>query len=393
MAYYVGSTAIYPGVLPTSANSSTTGVGLQSNGSASFWAYPGASSAAAGSSGWRYRTILTHGYQCAGYKGYNPWRSVNKTWHQTDTTVYCGEQIDRGAAYLGGTFSDYNGYVHGTSNSWQGSAAHTSSYSLFNGVLRMQDNSNFTFFGSGGAPYGYVGNNPAGEGLSYGSGQSSPNSTGGWDMSVARAVHDCASSTPGNGATDGAGYIYGGGTAVTDKLHFPTEVMYSTTSLPTSLGSVWAIGGETRSYITGGSSNAYCWYMGWSNDTFTSWGFNGGYTDGYNKPLMTKWGHFYAGVYGNTDTRRWKFNDSTTSYISQLSKLSNFGEENQQMGQDWGYMLGNYNGQQNNWTTKTTYSNDTETTLGFAAQPKGHYGTSSGVCSSAAATVCGVKRT
>jgi len=390
MAYYIGSTAIYPGVLPT-PNTAAIGTALASNGSAAFWSYPGATQAAAGS-GWLYRTILTHGYIAAGYKGYNPWRSVNKTWHQTDTTIYCGEQIDRGGAYLAGTFSDYNGYVHGTSNTWQGSAAHTSSYNLFNGVLRMQNNNNFTFFGSGGAPYGYQGNDPKNEGLSYGSGQSSPNSTGGWDMSAARYQHDGASSTPGNGATDGAGYIFGGNVGVTDKLHFPTEVMYSTTSLPTTLGYVATIGGQNRAYIVGGSSNAYCWYMNWSNDAFVSWGFNGGNGDGLNKHLMSKHGHFYAGVGGNTDSRRWKFNDSTTNYISQLTKLSNFGEENQQMGQDWGYMLGMFNGQQNNWTTKTTYSNDTETTLGNAAQPKGHYGLSEGTCSSAAATVCGVQR-
>jgi hypothetical protein len=50
-------------------------------------------------------------------------------------------------------------------------------------------------------------------------------------------------------------------------------------------------------------------------------------------------------------------------------------------------MLGQYNGQQNNWTTKTTYSTDAMATLGVAAQPKGHYGTSSGATSSAAASI------
>lgn len=393
MGFYVGATKIYPGVIPT-PDTTSNGATLFNDGTNGFWAYPGnTSSATTPASGWRYRTLLTHGYIAAGYKGYNPWRSVNKTWHQTDTTVFCGEQIDRAGAYLDGTFSDYNAYVHGTSDMWDTGATHTSSYNLFNGVMRMQNNSNFTFFGSGGAPYGYQGNNPAGEGLSYGSGQGSPNSTGGWDMSDSRHNHGCASSTPGNGATDGAGYVFGGTVNTTSKLHFPSEVMYNTTGMPTTLTDVAAIGGQSKAYVVGGSSNSYCWTMPWSNDTFSSWGFNGAYSDAYNKHLMSKYGWFYAGVYGNTNGTVFKFNDSNASFISSYSKLGSFGEENQQMGQDWGYMLGNYNGQQNNWTVKTTYSNDSQVTMGFATQPKGHYGTSSGCCSSAAASICSVQRT
>ena len=57
------------------------------------------------------------------------------------------------------------------------------------------------------------------------------------------------------------------------------------------------------------------------------------------------------------------------------------------MGQDWGYMLGNYDNQQNNHTVKFTYSTDVQTTMGPATRPKGHYGQSSGACSSAASTV------
>jgi hypothetical protein len=390
MAFFVGSTSVYPGLIPRPTVTSIGSV-MMNDGTSAYWAYPGEAHTVAGY-GWRYRTLLTHGYIAAGYKGFNPWRGVNKTWHLTDTTIYCGEQIDRSGAYLAGSFSDINAYVHGTSNTWQGSATHTSSYNLFNGVMRMRNDSNFTFFGSGGAPYGYAGNNPVADGLSYGSGQASPNSTGGWDMSVARAAQDGASSTPGNGAAAGAGYIYGGGPAAVDKLNFPTEVMYTTTSLPNALGTIASVGGQTRSYVVGGSSNSYCWYCPWSTDTPTTWSFNGGYSDGNNKHLMSKYGWFYAGVYGNTNSTIWKFNDSTGAYISAMTKLGGFGEENQEMGQDWGYCMGNYNGQQNNWTIKTTYSTDSMATLGAGAQPKGHYGTSSGACSSAAASICSNQR-
>lgn len=386
MAFFVGNTSVYPGVIPT-PNSSTAGSQLFSDGERAFWDYPGEAHSVVGY-GWRYRTILTHGFHAGGYKGSNPWRSINKTWHQTDTTIYCGEQLDRAAAYIDGTFSDFNGYVHGGGNAFQGTTNWTSSYSLFNGTQRNQTSSVGSFYGSGGAPYGYMGNNPVADGLTYGSGQGSPNSTGGWLMSVARFWCGCASTPGGNGASPGgAGYIFGGGTNVTNKLHFPSEVMYSTNNLPVSLGTTAAIGGQYNAWIYGGSNNAYCWSMAWSNDTFVAWSFNGGNGDAANRPMMSKYGHFYAGPGSNTDTRRWKFSDTNGGFLSQFNKLSNFGEETQQMGQDWGYMLGSYNGNQTNWAVKTTYSTDAQTTLGPNAQCKGHYGSSTGCGSSAAMTV------
>ena len=57
------------------------------------------------------------------------------------------------------------------------------------------------------------------------------------------------------------------------------------------------------------------------------------------------------------------------------------------MGQNWGYCLGQYKCQQNNYTFKVDYSNDTMTVLGSVSQPKGHAGLSSAVTSSAAASV------
>ena len=55
------------------------------------------------------------------------------------------------------------------------------------------------------------------------------------------------------------------------------------------------------------------------------------------------------------------------------------------------YKLGDYDGQQNNHTTKMDYSTDVETTMGTATRPKGHYGQSSAACSSAAASVTAVQ--
>lgn len=394
MAFFVGNTAVFPGTLPR-PNNLSGGAPLSNDGTITYWAYPGAAATSVGAStDWRYRTILTHGFIAAGYKGSTPWRTVNKTWHQTDTTTCCGEQLDRGGAYLDGCFSDLNAYVYGTSNTFGGSAARTSSYSLHNGTRRMAINDAFVTYGSGTAPYGYQGNSPSTEGLSYGDQAGLTNTpptspgTGGWHMSVNRSNHGCASTQ-----INGCGYVYGGGALATSKHHFPSEVMYTTTDSPVTWGATCAVGGQSRSYIGGSSSTAYLYYMTFSNDTFTAWGWPSGVTtDGVNKALMSKYGHFYFGRDTNTSTNQLKFSEATLSAITTFQKLGNFGEENYQMGQDWGYMVGMFNGHQNNWTVKYTYSNDAMATLGFAAQPKGHFGLSSGACSSAAASVTSLAR-
>lgn len=53
--------------------------------------------------------------------------------------------------------------------------------------------------------------------------------------------------------------------------------------------------------------------------------------------------------------------------------------------------MGQYDGQQNNHTTKWDYSTDVETNMGAATRPKGHYGQSSGGCASAAAAVTALR--
>jgi uncharacterized protein (DUF2237 family) len=129
--------------------------------------------------------------------------------------------------------------------------------------------------------------------------------------------------------------------------------------------------------------------MAFSNDAWSTW--TPGTTaapDGVCKILTTKLGYHYVGTGTNNTSGVMKFSDSTGSSISTtLSKPSTQGEENFQMGQNWGYCIGAYNGQQNNYSYKVNYTTDINTVLGSASQPKGHFGLSSGNCSSAAATV------
>ena len=351
----------------------TRGSYLVSDGSnGAFWQYPGQVATSTGVDSWRYRSLITHGYISGGYKGSQPWRSMNKTWHNNDTTMYTGEQVDRAAAYCDGTWSDYNGYVHGTVNSYSGNSSHTSSYNLHTGICRNQGDGRFSQHS-----YGYEGDDPKNV-MGY-------NVTGGWQMNAGR--NDCGCATA---QKEQAGYITGGGSSTTNKLHFATEIMYNTSDSGDSGDFVAGCGMETRSYFAWRNSSQK--YLTHSNDSWTNQGFAGN-NRGWCKALPTKWGHFYIGTSNNVTTPLRKVRGSDGAAISNYNRSRSAGEENMEMGQDWGYKLGDFNGQQNNHTEKWDYSNDSITTMGFATRPKGHYGQSSAACSSAAGAVTVTRNT
>ena len=358
--------------LPTQ-NNLTRGSYLVSDGSnGAFWQYPGQTAQSTGVDSWRYRSLITHGYISGGYKGSQPWRSMNKTWHHNDTTMYTGEQVDRAASYCDGTWSDYNGYIHGTVNAYQGNSSHTSSYNLHTGICRNQGDGRFSQYS-----YGYEGDDPKNV-MGY-------NVTGGWQMDAGR--NDCGCATA---QKEQAGYITGGGSSITNKLHFATEIMYNTNDSGDSGDFVAGCGMETRSYFAWRNSTQK--YLTHSNDSWSNQGFAGN-NRGWCKALPTKWGHFYIGTSDNVTTPIRKVRGSDGAALSNYNRSRAAGEENMEMGQDWGYKLGDFDGQQNNHTEKWDYSNDSITTMGFATRPKGHYGQSSAACSSAAGAVTVTRNT
>jgi len=354
-------------------NNLTRGSYLVSDGSnGAFWQYPGQTAQSTGVDSWRYRSLITHGYISGGYKGSQPWRSMNKTWHNNDTTMYTGEQVDRAAAYCDGTWSDFNGYIHGTVNSYAGNSSHTSSYNLHTGICRNQGDGRFSQYS-----YGYEGDNPRTV-MGY-------NVTGGWQMNAGR--NDCGCATA---QKEQAGYITGGGSSTTNKLHFATEIMYNTNNSGDSGDFVAGCGMESRSYFSWRNSSQK--YIQHSNDSWSNQGFAGN-NRGWCKALPTKWGHFYIGTSNNVTTPIRKVRGSDGAALSNYNRSRAAGEENMEMGQDWGYKLGDFDGQQNNHTEKWNYSNDSISTMGFATRPKGHYGQSSAACSSAAGAVTVTRNT
>ena len=110
-------------------------------------------------------------------------------------------------------------------------------------------------------------------------------------------------------------------------------------------------------------------------------------TDGFMKFLSSKYGWHYTGTQSNAQQNRVQFNETNGNAIAYFNQISAYGEDVMMAGQDWGYMTGNYDGNQNNKCDKTTYNNNVQTRMTAATRNKGHYGASSGCASSAAATV------
>lgn len=198
-----------------------------------------------------------------------------------------------------------------------------------------------------------------------------------------------------SGQTTQRGYVTGGGdqgSSSWGRLNFSSELMSRVGGGHTS-DFCSATEGENRGYSHSDNSNVR--YIDFASESTGSWNTTNKTGDGWKKSLSTKWNIGYHGN-GNNVTQQWmKFTHNSGSYISTFNQIDvASGEENMEMGQDWGYMLGNYSGgggsgnaRQNNRTMKIFHANDSMTMMGYKSEPKGHQGQSSGCCHTAAFTV------
>jgi hypothetical protein len=302
----------------------------------------------------RYRTIYTRGYMSAGYKSGTPWRNVNRTQHATDVTTNLGDMLDYAASYIDGGWSDYYHYVYNMSDAVQGSSNRTSSVNMQTESIRTVNTA--------------------------------------WYTTSSRT--DLSSMMNSNLTIC---YITHGGSAATDKHSMVTETMLAAGSVPNNpLGVGGTAGGSSRFF---GEFSGWINYSGasaslsWSSETWTSGGLTFAATsDGQPKGLSSKLGFAYCatGSYGGSATY-YKYNDVIGgSSVLSISRPEPCGEENQQVGQNWGYTVGSYNGSaQTNNTQKTNYLTDTCIAMGSETQPKGHDGASSGCTASASAMFVG----
>jgi hypothetical protein len=175
----------------------------------------------------------------------------------------------------------------------------------------------------------------------------------------------------------------GGGSSSVDKFNFYTETMRSSTLSG-------GIPGWDGQQGDSGFSDQHYGYWGYSGstqritfatDTFATWTHFWHY--GQQKGMSSKWRKGYTGnegsYAGGYNFRRWYF--PTDTNLGNVSKPQpNCGEENFTMGQDHQYMLGNFDGVQNNENWRYVYATDTGTANVAGLSPTAHAGQSSGHC-------------
>jgi hypothetical protein len=187
-------------------------------------------------------------------------------------------------------------------------------------------------------------------------------------------------------------YIVGGGSTAVDRHNFTTDIMFSAGTAPTSplsggtAGGLGSLFGQFKAWISQGAGSSFTW----ATETWATGGMSWA-SDGQPKGLSSKHGYGYggSGSYSGSVNLS-KFSESTGTNLATVARNKTNGEENFEIGQNWGYMLGAYDGAgQNNDTARLNYLTDVWTALGSDAQPKGHDGASSGCCASGSAAFIG----
>ena len=315
----------------------SVGATLKSDGTNTYWAFD------AGDNDWSSARIWTHGYVAGGYKNSSAWRTVNRTVHSTDVTTNIGDIIDRSGGYFSGSWNDITHFCHSFDNSFRASSNYTSAYN-------MATESGRTHQGS-------------------------------WDMTVNR---NSMGSFQDHVFAGGNSYLYGGGNSRTDVMNLKTEVMRTSGFPPDHYDGgddpTWGGHGRLKGWKKRGDTWSRQGFW-WNTETWCSWAHAPG-GDGWKKIMSTMIGHMYVGT-GNNNQNGMQKNDDTTGISTTGLDFGRTGEENYQMGMRKGYMLGNYNGSQNNNTYKVNYNTDQYNNLGGTTEPKGHGGMSSAHCASA----------
>lgn len=284
------------------------------------------------------RQVIARGYVAGGYANSSPWTEVASTAHATDITTSHGNLLGSAGGYIGGGCSITTGYAFGA-----GGMGNYSTASRYNMVTK----------------------------------------TGQTDMTMPLTVGDCESIQDSSPFTGGATGIWinggtsGGGmklTVATDAYsQFSTSLPQGGTGASSHMTELFGIWWDDTS-----TNRKYVFATGTESSTGAA-GFHG-----QQKGISSKIGYGWAGNEGSYNAgynlRKWNY--TTEANIGTVSKpIGNSGEENMTMGQDSHYMLGMYNGAQNNRAWKFTYATDSGFEGGASMQPSAPgSGRSSGGC-------------
>lgn len=282
----------------------------------------------------KYRQIINYGYVGCGYKNSSPWKNVHKTVVSTDQTTNIGTLMQYAAAYSSGGCSLNIFYMWATADTFPGTTTQTSATNMFT--------------------------------------ESSYSLTSA--MNTIDARDDCETVFQESDRC----WISGGGNSSVDRFNFWTETMASST-LSGGLGGMLAAFSDQYYGYWGNEGGTQ--KITYATETFASnasW-----FVHSQQKGISSKMRKGYCGnegdYAGGNNLRRWFF--PTDTNIGNVAKPdTNCGEENFTLGQDWQYMLGQYNGVQNNNNWKFYYATDSGTANVAGLSPTAQAGQSSGHC-------------
>ena len=295
-----------------------------------------------------FRQIITTGYVLAGYKDSVPWKNVNKMVHATDVATNLGDQLAYVGAYSSGACSETLGFIWAFDNSGIGAGSLTSTFNLATETSAGSDTL--------------------------------------WNVRTAR--DDCGTVFKEHQYA----YIIGGGTADIDIFNLTTGTMLKTETGPDSTtNNGGTVNDETAGYFWGDSGVSVKVNFATDSTGTTQGPGPMNYTLGtasnivashsQQKGINSKIGRGWAGnegsYLGGYNLRRFQF--STETSLGTVAKpVTNCGEENFDMGQAHQYMMGCYDGAQNNRGWKFTYASETGVELGAGSVRTGIPGGSSG---------------
>ena len=334
-----------------------------------------------------YRTVITTSYVLGGYKDGTPWKNVNRMNHSTDIMTNLGDQMSVAANYVSGACNLTKAFVWNTLNT-PGSSNVTVGFNMTTEVnaglsdqwntRKVRDDAGTIFnqhyfayiIGGGNADVDVFnlttetaykeGGGPIAD---FGEEVGKYNTTFVGDAGFVYGVGTVSSET--------AGYAYqGSGAGNSTKLTFSTNTVQSglpTVILATNTPGSFFLSQNTANVV--GSTNRWELVNG-----------SNGQQKGINSKLGRGWTGNEGGYDGGYNYRRWNLN--TETLLGTIGRpIGNIGEENYDMGQNWQYMMGMYNGAQNNRGHKFTYATESGYELGSGSTRIGVPGGSSGSCS------------
>ena len=281
------------------------------------------------------RQVITQGYVICGYNSGTPWQNVNQVTHSTDTTIDMGNVMPNSTGYPGGMADDTFAYTLKANNGVGGTGTGVNRYNMRTNTAVGWTSSPITVGNTGTLMHQE-------QTRAFGAGYGSVNgwlrfdfATGSW-LSTATQSYGRTDGTGGSNIyTETKGFNWGDGNNGGTKFVFATETQSSS--------AVCGAYGQQK----GISSKLTYGYMGNEGD----------YAGGYN-------------------LRRYSF--ATETNVGTVGKpIGNTGEENFDMGQSKQFMLGNYNGTQNNRSWRFDYATDSGFEGSATMQSKGVSGRSS----------------